>query len=202
MQDPGQLLETIVKNNGIMKAKLKSHALHSIEIMQRPVDLHPVDGLQIVWRSIAQSIHQITLELLFKMLSRERKETQLKILQCNVTTTTLMMKMLMMMMMTMLMEKSLLLMLRIAPADDVGKVTKPLVVLTPEESVDMWHAYSLIPEDDNVRSATIRKVQKETATGTSSRVRTTLAISVESIDFDTQACVGDSKIVISLKINM
>ncbi|KAH8404944.1 hypothetical protein KR222_011488, partial [Zaprionus bogoriensis] len=65
------------------------------------------------------------------------------------------------------------------------------VTLMPEESEDMWHAYNLIAEGDSVRSTTIRKVQNETATGssTSSRVRTTLTIAVESIDFDTQACV-------------
>ncbi|TMW54481.1 hypothetical protein DOY81_000473 [Sarcophaga bullata] len=65
------------------------------------------------------------------------------------------------------------------------------VVLIPEESEDMWHAYNLIAEGDSVRSTTIRKVQNETATGssTSSRIRTTLTITVESIDFDTQACV-------------
>lgn len=65
------------------------------------------------------------------------------------------------------------------------------VTLVPEESEDMWHAYNLIAKGDSVRSTTIRKVQNETATGssTSSRVRTTLTIAVESIDFDTQACV-------------
>lgn len=65
------------------------------------------------------------------------------------------------------------------------------VVLIPEESEDMWHAYNLIAEGDSVRSTTIRKVQNETATGssTSSRVRTTLTITVETIDFDTFACV-------------
>ena len=65
------------------------------------------------------------------------------------------------------------------------------MVLIPEESEDMWHAYNLIAEGDSVRSTTIRKVQNETATGssTSSRIRTTLTITVESIDFDTQACV-------------
>lgn len=65
------------------------------------------------------------------------------------------------------------------------------VTLIPEEPEDMWHAYNLISEDDRVRSTTIRKVQNETATGSSSssRVRTTLTICVESIDFDTQACV-------------
>lgn len=61
----------------------------------------------------------------------------------------------------------------------------------PEEPEDMWHAYNLISEGDSVRSTTIRKVQLESSTGssTSNRVRTTLTISVESIDFDTQACM-------------
>lgn len=61
----------------------------------------------------------------------------------------------------------------------------------PDEPEDMWHAYNLISEGDNVRATTIRKVQSETATGSSSsnRVRTMLTICVESIDFDTQACV-------------
>ncbi|XP_055388176.1 protein pelota [Condylostylus longicornis] len=65
------------------------------------------------------------------------------------------------------------------------------VVLIPEENEDMWHAYNLIAVGDKVRSTTIRKVQNESATGssTSSRIRTTLTISVENIDFDTQACV-------------
>ncbi|XP_075152876.1 pelota mRNA surveillance and ribosome rescue factor [Haematobia irritans] len=74
---------------------------------------------------------------------------------------------------------------------NVDKGGQGTVVLIPEESEDMWHAYNLIAEGDSVRSTTIRKVQNETATGssTSSRVRTTLTISVETIDFDTQACV-------------
>lgn len=55
----------------------------------------------------------------------------------------------------------------------------------------MWHAYNLIAVGDSVRSTTIRKVQTESATGSSSsnRVRTVLSIAVEGIDFDTQACV-------------
>ncbi|KAK4875247.1 hypothetical protein RN001_011669 [Aquatica leii] len=65
------------------------------------------------------------------------------------------------------------------------------VGLNPEEPEDMWHAYNLISVGDSVRSTTIRKVQSESATGSSSstRVRTTLTICVENIDFDTQACV-------------
>ncbi|CAG4988767.1 unnamed protein product [Parnassius apollo] len=63
--------------------------------------------------------------------------------------------------------------------------------LVPEESEDMWHAYNLIAEGDAVTASTVRKVQTESSTGssTSNRVRTTLTIRVESIDFDTQACV-------------
>uniref|UniRef100_U5EV94 Protein pelota homolog n=1 Tax=Corethrella appendiculata TaxID=1370023 RepID=U5EV94_9DIPT len=74
---------------------------------------------------------------------------------------------------------------------NVDKAGDGCVVLIPEEPEDMWHAYNLIAEGDQVRSSTIRKVQNETATGSSSssRVRTTLTISVETIDFDTQACV-------------
>lgn len=55
----------------------------------------------------------------------------------------------------------------------------------------MWHAYNLIAEGDAVTASTVRKVQTESSTGssTSSRVRTTLTIRVENIDFDTQACV-------------
>nr|WRK57539.1 Pelo protein [Recilia dorsalis] len=65
------------------------------------------------------------------------------------------------------------------------------VTLMPEEPEDMWHAYNLISEGDSVRASTIRKVQNESATGssTSNRVRTTLTITVETIDFDTQACM-------------
>lgn len=65
------------------------------------------------------------------------------------------------------------------------------MILVPEESEDMWHAYNLIAEGDSVRSTTIRKVHNESATGssTSQRVRTMLTIQVETIDFDTQACV-------------
>lgn len=43
----------------------------------------------------------------------------------------------------------------------------------------------------NVSILMFRKVQNESATGssTSNRVRTTLTITVETIDFDTQACM-------------
>uniref|UniRef100_A0A6M2DF58 Protein pelota homolog n=1 Tax=Xenopsylla cheopis TaxID=163159 RepID=A0A6M2DF58_XENCH len=74
---------------------------------------------------------------------------------------------------------------------NVEKNGEGSISLIPEESEDMWHAFNLISEGDCVRASTIRKVQNESATGssTSSRVRTILTIRVETIDFDTQACV-------------
>ncbi|XP_046390003.1 protein pelota [Ischnura elegans] len=74
---------------------------------------------------------------------------------------------------------------------NVDKDGKGIVSLMPEESEDIWHAYNLIAVGDNVRGSTIRKVQTESATGssTSNRVRTTLTITVETIDFDTPACM-------------
>uniref|UniRef100_A0A1B6EGQ4 Protein pelota homolog n=1 Tax=Clastoptera arizonana TaxID=38151 RepID=A0A1B6EGQ4_9HEMI len=74
---------------------------------------------------------------------------------------------------------------------NIDKDGRGSVTLIPEEPEDMWHAYNLITEGDSVRASTIRKVQNESATGssTSSRVRTVLTIQVETIDFDTQACM-------------
>merc|ERR1712180_301601 len=65
------------------------------------------------------------------------------------------------------------------------------VGLIPEEAEDMWHAYNLVSAHDIIRSTTIRRVQSESATGSTSsnKVRTTLTIQVESTEFDTQACV-------------
>ncbi|KAK6625407.1 hypothetical protein RUM43_005704 [Polyplax serrata] len=65
------------------------------------------------------------------------------------------------------------------------------ITLIPEEAEDMWHAYNLISEGDYVRASTIRKVQNESSTGssTSTRIRTMLRVQVENIDFDTQACM-------------
>ncbi|EFN69659.1 Protein pelota [Camponotus floridanus] len=74
---------------------------------------------------------------------------------------------------------------------NIDKDGKGSVALVPENTEDMWHAYNIISEGDLVSCSTFRKVQMESATGSSNsyRVRTTLTISVENIDFDTQACV-------------
>lgn len=62
--------------------------------------------------------------------------------------------------------------------------------MIPEEAEDMWHTYNLVAVGDTIRSTTIRKVQNESSTGSVSvnKVRTTLTIQIENIDFDTQAC--------------
>lgn len=68
----------------------------------------------------------------------------------------------------------------------------------------MWHIFNLLQEGDSLRSTTVRcvyhsiqfrlcilsKVTTESATGTtnSQRVRTTLTIAIETIDFDTSSC--------------
>lgn len=65
------------------------------------------------------------------------------------------------------------------------------VTLIAEEAEDMWHAYNLISVGDYLRSSTIRRVVNESSVGltTTSRVHTTLTISVKSLDFDIQASV-------------
>ncbi|CAH3043321.1 unnamed protein product [Porites evermanni] len=76
-------------------------------------------------------------------------------------------------------------------AKNFEKDSSGSVVLVPEEAEDMWHAYNLIAVGDRLKSTTIRRVQTESATGSvsSNKVRTTLAIAVEGIEFDTQACM-------------
>ncbi|XP_071988337.1 protein pelota homolog isoform X1 [Engystomops pustulosus] len=73
---------------------------------------------------------------------------------------------------------------------DIEKDNTGQVTLVPEEAEDMWHTYNLLQVGDSLRASTIRKVQTESATGSvgSNRIRTTLTICVENIDFDSQAC--------------
>lgn len=76
-------------------------------------------------------------------------------------------------------------------AKNFEKDSSGSVVLVPDEAEDMWHAYNLIAVGDRLRSTTIRRVQTESATGSvsSNKVRTTLSIAVEGVEFDTQACM-------------
>ncbi|KAI7879139.1 hypothetical protein K492DRAFT_217266 [Lichtheimia hyalospora FSU 10163] len=62
------------------------------------------------------------------------------------------------------------------------------VTLYPEELEDMWHVYNLISKEDQIKATTFRRLQSESATGstTSQRTRMVLTITVESVDFDPQ----------------
>ncbi|TPX71037.1 hypothetical protein CcCBS67573_g06302 [Chytriomyces confervae] len=65
------------------------------------------------------------------------------------------------------------------------------VTLVAEEQEDMWHAYNLVLAGDSLKGSTIRRVVTESATGSTdkSSVRITLTIQVETVEFDTQACM-------------
>ncbi|KAI7881220.1 protein pelota [Mucor mucedo] len=65
--------------------------------------------------------------------------------------------------------------------DSSGSIT-----LLPEELEDMWHVYNLISKDDLIKATTIRRLQSESSTGSTSsqRVRLNLTITIESVDFD------------------
>jgi len=66
------------------------------------------------------------------------------------------------------------------------------VTLLPDEDEDMWHVYNLVSSDagDRIKAPTVRKVQHETASGgtDSQRVRVTLEVVVEHVDFDSVSC--------------
>lgn len=61
-----------------------------------------------------------------------------------------------------------------------------MILLRPETSEDLWHAYNLIQKGDLVRCTTVRKVVKESSTGstTSSKKRLMLTVDVKKVDFD------------------
>ncbi|CAO3651136.1 unnamed protein product [Cunninghamella blakesleeana] len=60
------------------------------------------------------------------------------------------------------------------------------ITLIAEELEDMWHVYNLIMKGNHIKATTIRRLQSESSTGsmTSQRIRLTLTISVETMDFD------------------
>mmetsp|Transcript_16210 Transcript_16210/g.23836 ORF Transcript_16210/g.23836 Transcript_16210/m.23836 type:complete len:411 (-) Transcript_16210:957-2189(-) len=64
-----------------------------------------------------------------------------------------------------------------------------VIVLRPSTSEDLWHCYNLLQNGDLVRTTTVRKVTKETATGSTSsqKKRMNLTIDIEKVDFDPQS---------------
>jgi protein pelota len=63
------------------------------------------------------------------------------------------------------------------------------IMLRPETPEDLWHSYNLLQRGDMVRCTTVRKVVKESNTGstTSSKKRLMLTIQVKKVDFDPDA---------------
>ncbi|KAK6519450.1 Translation factor pelota [Arthrobotrys megalospora] len=63
------------------------------------------------------------------------------------------------------------------------------VTLYPEEPEDMWHAFNLIRVSDTLRASAVRRIVSESSTGStsSSRVHMNLTITVDKVDFDSQA---------------
>jgi len=62
--------------------------------------------------------------------------------------------------------------------------------LIPEENEDMWHVYNLVAIGDKLRASTFRKVVTESNTGSrdSKKVRLTLTLDVEDIEYDNEGC--------------
>jgi protein pelota len=67
-----------------------------------------------------------------------------------------------------------------------AKDASGFISLRPDVPEDLWHAYNLLQEGDLVKCTTIRKVVKESSTGstTSSKMRMNLTIEVNKVDFD------------------
>jgi protein pelota len=61
-----------------------------------------------------------------------------------------------------------------------------MVTIVPEEAEDMFCVYNLLQQGDSLKSSTIRKVQKESSTGssTSEKLKITLTVTVEAVQFD------------------
>lgn len=64
-----------------------------------------------------------------------------------------------------------------------------MVVLRPSTSEDLWHCFNLLQKGDLVRTTTVRKVVKESSTGSTSsqKKRMNLTVQVEKVDFDPQS---------------
>ena len=60
------------------------------------------------------------------------------------------------------------------------------IMLRPDTAEDLWHAYNLIQKGDSIRCTTVRKVVKESNTGstTSSKKRLMLTVEVKKVEFD------------------
>jgi protein pelota len=69
---------------------------------------------------------------------------------------------------------------------ELDKDGEGTVTIVPEEAEDMFCVYNLLQQGDSLKSSTIRKVQKESTTGssTSEKLKITLTVAVEAVQFD------------------
>jgi len=60
------------------------------------------------------------------------------------------------------------------------------LTLVADTGEDLWHVYNLVAAGDQLRAATIRKVTRETSTGSqeSQRMRLTLTVEVVDVEYD------------------
>lgn len=72
---------------------------------------------------------------------------------------------------------------------NIDKNDKGTVTLAIEDEEDIWQAYNLINRGDSIKSSTYRKVTTESSTGTtgSNKIRITLTLRVETIEYDSQS---------------
>eukprot|EP00658_Telonema_sp_P-2_P004051 TRINITY_DN11516_c0_g1_i3.p1 TRINITY_DN11516_c0_g1~~TRINITY_DN11516_c0_g1_i3.p1 ORF type:complete len:255 (+),score=76.52 TRINITY_DN11516_c0_g1_i3:108-872(+) len=70
---------------------------------------------------------------------------------------------------------------------ELGKDTGGSVTMVPEHGEDLWIVYNLVREGDRVKCTTVRKVSRETASGSTESDRIKLTLEVEMVgeaDFD------------------
>jgi protein pelota len=67
-----------------------------------------------------------------------------------------------------------------------AKDASGMVLLRPDTPEDLWHAFNLLTTGDLVRCTTVRKVVKESSTGSTSsnKKRMMLTIDIQKVDFD------------------
>ena len=79
--------------------------------------------------------------------------------------------------------------MKITKREISAKDAEGSITVIPEVNEDLWHLYHIISPGDHVRATTIRKISKESSSGTvnNERVKITLTIQLDKIDFDANA---------------
>ncbi len=61
------------------------------------------------------------------------------------------------------------------------------LTLVAETNEDLWHVFNLVAKGDHVKATTVRKVTRETSTGSQESEKKRLTLSVEVVDIDYDA---------------